>query len=353
MCFVNAGFPIHIATNKHFLVKGSPRLTAQRSELSMELHHMRYFVAVAEELSFRRAAERLHICQPPLSRQIKALETELSVRLLERNRGSRIVLTDAGRTFLIDSRRVLKSVETARQHAAAASRGVQGRLVIGNYSALSSRLLPACLKRFRNAFPQVEVSIVEMEGPEELTAIYDGRIHVGLFADFALQPPLDFEFKPLLTVPFVAVMPADHPVAKEKAHEIELHHLAGEVLLHQPSQHAPCYTRRLPEICQRAGVTPRALHAVDGLDNLLAMVAAGYGIAILPDVFGGTLRDAFRCKRLCLPMPPYQLCAVWLRGASDPVLKNFLRVASRVAGEEHRSDGSIVLIRRRRREPTT
>jgi LysR substrate binding domain len=111
--------------------------------------------------------------------------------------------------------------------------------------------------------------------------------------------------------------------------------LAGEALLHQPSEHAPCYTRRLPKICERDGVTPRALHAVDGLENLLAMVAAGYGIVILPDVFGDTPRAAFRGKRLRLPMPPYQLCAVWLRGTKYPVLKNFLKIAPRLLAATH------------------
>ncbi len=297
----------------------------------MELHHLRYFVAVAEELSFRRAADRLHISQPSLSRQIKALETELGVRLLERGRGSRLVFTDPGRTFLADARRVLRGLETAMQHAEAAARGEQGRLIIANYSAISSRVLPACLKKFRSLFPQVSVSIVEMDGVEELAAICDGRVHLGLFADFELQLPPELNSEALLEVPLLAVMPTEHPVARRTAQEIRLKSLATDVLLYQSSTHTPCYTRQLPAICQRAGVTPRAIHSVDGLENLLAMVAAGYGVAILPDVFGDTLRAGFCSKRLLLPMPPYRLHGVWLRGADHPLRKNFLQVACQVS----------------------
>lgn len=307
----------------------------------MELHQLRYFVAVAEELSFRRAAERLRICQPPLSRQIKALEAELGVRLFKRSRGSRIALTDAGRTFLADARQVLKGVETARQHAAAAARGVRGRLVIANSSAVSFRLSPACLKQFHRAFPQVELSIVEMNNPEKLSAIYEQRVHIGLFTDYGFSAPPEFECKLLLDVPILAVVPPGHPISEREAPEIDVKSLDGQTLLHPPTGQPSCYTKRIPGVCQDAGVTPSAVQAVGGLENVLAMVAAGYGVGILPDILGDTLRDAFRCKRLRLPTPPYQFYAVWLRGTDHAASKNLLKIASQVAGDEQRSKSAV------------
>src|SRR5271157_3372800 len=123
----------------------------------MDLRHLRSFVAVAEELSFRRAAERLHISQPPLSRQIQALEEELGLRLLERDRRSRIALTDAGQTFLADARLTLSTVAAAPQRAQEAARGSRGRLNVANIAAFSAGVLPRCLRAFREEFPEVEI----------------------------------------------------------------------------------------------------------------------------------------------------------------------------------------------------
>ncbi len=290
----------------------------------MELHHLRYFVAVAEELSFRVAAKRLHISQPPLSRQIKTLEKELGVELLERNRNARIRLTEAGDTFLADARSVLKGVETARQHALTKARGTHGELVIAAYSSLASVVLPAWLKAFRQKFPQVTVSIVEMNGDDELTALLSGRVQLGLVADFGLMLAPEFTSRLILPAAVSAILPREHALARGTGAEIALEDLAGETFLHLPGKYTPCYSNQLPDLCRKAGFTPRAVRTVEGMNNLLAMVAAGYGIAILPDIFGQTLQPAFCRKRLRLPLPSYGLHAVWMRKSDNPLLKNFL-----------------------------
>ena len=146
----------------------------------MELRHLRYFVAVAEELHFHRAAARLHISQPPLSQQIRALERELGVALLERNR-RRVELTAAGASFLHDAREILDSVDRAGERARRIARGELGSLSIGFVgSAMFSAALPTILRDFRASYPDVELSLRELQTAEQLHAIMAGRIDVGV-----------------------------------------------------------------------------------------------------------------------------------------------------------------------------
>jgi LysR family transcriptional regulator, benzoate and cis,cis-muconate-responsive activator of ben and cat genes len=295
----------------------------------MDLRHLRYFVAVVEELSFRRAAERLHISQPPLSRQIQALEDELGLRLLERDRRSRIALTDAGHTFLADARSALSTVAAAPQRAQEAARGLRGRLNLANIAAFSAGVLPRCLRAFREEFPQVEVFLVEMDHAEQLAALREGRIHLGIAPDLGTSLEHRFQSQPLLTCPMVAVLPAGYGFADESATEIGVEALANQILLCPSPEISPGYAQRLAQLCAATYFTPAAVHPVDGLENILAMVTAGYGVAILPEVLVGSPGHACLTKRLRSPVPLFQLRMFWLREASSQVLKNFLAVASR------------------------
>jgi DNA-binding transcriptional LysR family regulator len=294
----------------------------------MELRHIRSFIAVAEELSFRRAAKRLHLTQAPLSRQIQALEADLGVTLLERYRGRKVALTDAGRIFFVDARRALDAVEVARHHTQEFARNTPDRLVIASYSALSARMLPAVLKKFRARFPKVEVSIVELNGKEEFAALREGRVHLALVVDYHLELEPCFQSESLFGVSLLALFPAGHRLARRRAAEIPLRALAQEALLYKNEEHTPCYTRGLPEICRLAGITPHALHGVDGFDNVLAMVAAGYGVGVVPDAFDGSLDPTFKAKRLRLPaaMPPFQQHMVWRRDCASVALHHFLDI---------------------------
>ena len=294
----------------------------------MELRHLRSFIAVAEDLSFRRAARRLHLSQAPLSRQVQALEADLGVTLLDRSRGGKVALTDAGRIFFVDAKRALEALEVARHHTQQFARNVPDRLVIASYSTLSARVLPAVLKKFRTKFPEVQVSIVELHGKEGFAALREGRVHLALVVDYSLELEACFQSESLLRASMLALLPADHPLAKRRAAELPLRALAQETLLYKSQEHTPCYTRRLPEICKRAGFTPHALRGVDGFDNVLAMVAAGYGVGIVPDAFDGPVEPTFKAKRLRLPatVPPFQLHMVWRRDSDYPALRHFLEL---------------------------
>jgi DNA-binding transcriptional LysR family regulator len=306
----------------------------------MDLRHLRSFVAVAEELSFRRAAERLHLSQPPLSRQIKALEEELGVRLLERDRGSRVCLTEAGKSFLADARLALSTATAARSRAQNAARDSRSQLKLGNMSVLSTHVLPPLLRAFREQSPQMDVSLLEMNRPMQLEALLEGRIHVGIFPD--LGAPLDRQFQsmPLYTCPMVAVLPAEHPLAKEVKASISVHRLAGQTLLISSPETSPGYIERLNDLCGAANFTPSATHPVEGPANLLGMVAAGYGVAILPEVAVNSFVHTCQTRRLRVPVPPFRLKLVWLRNAQSPLLQNFLEVAEHWVNEAGADDAS-------------
>lgn len=294
----------------------------------MDLHHLRSFVAVAEELSFRRAAERLHISQPPLSRQIRALEDEVGLRLLERDRNAHVSLTDAGRTFLRDAKKTLGSAEAALRNARQTVRGSTGELRVANIPPLSATVLPPLLSAWHEAFPDVEVSLVEMEPAEQLTAVREKRVHLAIHPDLGAPLEQRFASRPLFSCRMVAVLSARHKLAASAKKEIAIESLADETIL-IPSTAASGYHERFDRLCAAADFTPKATHRVEGLENLVSMVAAGYGIAILPELLANSRGSELTTRRLRAPVPPFTLRLVWLRKAPSVVVQNFLDVASR------------------------
>ncbi len=321
----------------------------------MELRHLHAFVTVAELLSFRRAAKQLHLSQPPLTRQIQALEEELGVCLLDRGSRRQITLTEVGRLFLADAKQALCLVEDARKRVHDYTRRGRNRLVIANYSVLSAWMLPECLRLFRPRCPQVDIFTLEMNGVENYAALEEGRVHLGLIADYSLELDRGLRSETLLTMPLIAILSTDHPLARRRAAELDMDALAGETILFKQPDYVPCYTQRLPEIFERAAVTPRLLRAVEGMNNVLAMASAGYGVAILPSVFKDRLNPSLCSKRLRLPvsMPPLQLFMVWRSRNMPAPLQTFLEVARGIAAAKdgtltHEHDGTNPPLTRRR-----
>ncbi len=299
----------------------------------MELRHLQSFIVVAEELSFTRAAARLHLTQPPLSRQIQALETLLGVRLLARGRSSQVTLTDAGRSFLADARRLLTAGDEAREHARKAAHGQQGKLVLANVAALSQGVVSPLLQAFRAQYPLVEIFLVELAPADRTAALREGRIHLGIYPEGCLPQDPQFESQGLYACPMVAVLPPGHPQANPaEAHvEMDIHALAGDTVLVPPPEAAPGYLERVDRACAAAKFTPAALHPVGGVPNLLGMVSAGYGVAILPEVLVGASVPAGQMRRLRAPVPPFRLSLIWSGAATSQALKNFREVATAFA----------------------
>ena len=299
----------------------------------MDLRQLRSFVAVAQELSFRLAAKRLGMSQPPLSRQIKALEEDVGVRLLERERNRRVALTDAGHAFLMDAKRTLAAAEATLRHAREAAHGTRGRLNVADIAALSTRVVPPLLQAFRTRHPQVEVFMVELQRTEQVAALREGRVHVAIYPDLSTPRDRQFQSQRLFACPMVAALPPGHPHAggKYENDDLDIHSLAQDTILIPAADHSPGYGERLEHTCAAAGFTPAATHPVEGVPNLLGMVTAGYGVALLPEVLVRGQMPTSQVRRLRAPVPSFRLNLLWLRQSTSQVLRNFLLVAREVA----------------------
>jgi DNA-binding transcriptional LysR family regulator len=242
----------------------------------MELRHLRYFVTVAEELHFGRAAERLNMSQPPLSRQIQELEEELGFALFTREY-HKVTLTDAGRSYLAHARLILDQVAHARQEAAGIARGGTGLLRVGHGTHLPDGYVTRVLAAFQEAAPGVAIELLEAPTPRVLRALQQKSIDVGLILTPADQTGLIV--KPLLREALVIALPIDHQYAN--APLTHLSQLAGENFVSCRKYEDPGYREIVEAICQREGFLPRVLQAVEHKNTTLDLVANGLGITFI------------------------------------------------------------------------
>jgi len=287
----------------------------------MELRHLRYFVTVAEELHFGRAAERLFISQPPLSQQIQQLEREIGVSLFQRTSRS-VKLTPAGEIFLRDARQILADVERAVSAAKRAARGEEGWLGIGFAASATYDLLPAVLHDFRESYPAIELSLVELNAAEQAIALQDQSIHVG----FA-RPPIEGDsllVGAILNEPYVAALPLTHPLAHKL--ELSLTELAPEPFVSFPELPLPSYAQSVRLACEDAGFTPRVVQEVREMQTAISLVVAGLGIALLPASVANLHRTGLSLLPLKEPAPRTELAVVSRRNDPSPVLENFLAI---------------------------
>jgi DNA-binding transcriptional LysR family regulator len=247
-----------------------------------DLRQLRYFVAVAETLSFTRAAQALHMSQPPLSQQIQALEAGLDVRLFDRTR-RRVVLTEPGRLFLVEARKLLAQAETARRVVTDAAAGFAGQLRLAYAVSVSFHpALPDALLRFRQDASRVRLGLREMYTVEQYDALANGDIDVGFLRGAprtALQAKA-FRLDVVDHERLVIALPADHPLAGKAA--LRMRQLASEAFLAQPRELASTLYDRLMHLCTKAGFQPEVRQIAQQLSSLLSLVAAGLGIALVP-----------------------------------------------------------------------
>jgi DNA-binding transcriptional LysR family regulator len=297
----------------------------------MELRHLRYFVAVAEELHFSRAAARLHIAQPPLSQQIRHLEHELGVTLFFRTR-RRVELTDAGRAFLEESRRLLAQAERAARIARRAGGGEVGQLSIAFVPSADLDLLPRVLRVWHARFPDVELELQTLLPAAQLEGIAGGRVHVGLLR-LPVAVGRDLVVEPLQSEPLVAALPLRHRLARRS--RVRLADLAGETILLFQRHVAPGYYDLLTSACLAAGFTPRVFHP-GSLQTNLALISAGLGVSLLPASIRNLRRAGVVYRPLAPPVPEVSLAIAYRRDERSAVVPAFVEVVQAVARPRRR-----------------
>jgi len=293
----------------------------------IELRHLRYFVAVAEELHFGRAARRLHLSQPPLSQQIRRLEELLGYSLFVRT--SRAVrLTSAGEVFLERAQRTLRKMDEDVEAMRTVARGEAGTLTVGFIGSAMLTAIPAMLGLYRTRFPKVHLQLHEAYSSQVLRALKDGSLDVGFARDG--DPTDGIEKEALFSEPFVAVLPAKHPLA-QRSRLLDASKLAGEpFVFYSPLAGTRAYERPM-SICEAAGFRPRVVQEAPQWLTIMHLVGAGLGVSIGPACVARIRTPEVVC--LHLRTPPRARAArseidlAWRAGESRPIVEAFCRMA--------------------------
>jgi len=291
----------------------------------MELRHLRYFIAVAEELHFGRAAQRLHMAQPPLSQQIRALEDAIGVRLFDRTQRS-VALTAAGGLFLEEAYKTLAQAEHAVRVAQRASRGEIGRVRIGFVSSIAYGPFPTLLRAFRERSPGVALELHEQTTTSQTEALLTGSVDLGLFrldAESArVQRHVGLQVEPLRTEPFVVALPEAHPLAARS--RIALADLKDEDFVLFPRASNPGLHDYLVLACRKAGFEMRVVQEADLMQTLVSLVAAGLGVTLTPASLQSLQRMGAVYRPLEEPALESQIMAAWREDDASPVLAALL-----------------------------
>src|SRR5215471_21141693 len=290
----------------------------------MELRHLRYLVAVAEELHFGRAAIRLHISQPPLSQQIRQLEEELNVKLFERTKRE-VRLTEAGRRVVNEAYEVLRQVDHFSDVASQASEGAIGHLSIAGPGGVNE-ILVNTLRVFAKRYPGVHIELQFMNSGLQIEALREGRIDVGFVNMPANDPNLTLET--VRKEPMWVAMPKGHPIARHD--RVRLAALANQQFVLFARRSSPGLHDLITAACRNAGFSLTVAHEVDNVIASLTLVTAGLGLAfcspnmqkLWPEVVFRPLRDA---------VPPIDYAVAYRRDARSTVLDSFLRMVRKRA----------------------
>jgi DNA-binding transcriptional LysR family regulator len=287
--------------------------------IEMELRHLRYFLAVAEELNFTRAAKRLNIAQPPLTQQIKALEAEMGVTLFDRT-GYRVELTDAGHSFVPQVARILADVRNAVVIAKRAAVGEVGHVRVGfTESASFNPLVTATFRNFQVSYPEVELSLEESPSTVLATALREGRIDAAF-----VRPPLrtgeGIALHLIDEEEMVVAIPSNHPLAQRP--DLDIRDLAEETFVLYPRTERPGLADTVIAACEKAGFAPKVKQYTPQLSSTINLVAASLGISIVPRSMRGLQPEAVTYKRLRDPKLTALLGVAHRTGeVSAPVLR--------------------------------
>jgi DNA-binding transcriptional LysR family regulator len=287
----------------------------------MELRHLKYFVAVAEELNFARAARRVRIAQPSLTKQIQQLEQELGFPLLYRTK-KRVELLDTGYVLLDEAQQLLRQAEKAIQSVRRTHTGQSGRLVIGFYQSAATEVLPRILRKYHALYPKVVVELFEITAPKSAELLLESTMSVGLLRSPSFLSRELFCFETIQRERFVVALPDSHPAAKHESIRIET--LASEPLIVPPLRPGWGYSDAIFQILRDHGIEPRIAEEATQALAVITLVAGGFGVALVPASLcnlrlpGVTYRPIEgRCRTSDLTM-------VWRRDSHASTLRAFI-----------------------------
>lgn len=296
----------------------------------MELRHLRYFVAVAEELSFTRAAERLHIGQPPLSHQIQQLEAEVGAQLLERSKRW-VRLTEAGKLFLDDARRMLALSEQAMQTARRAQRGETGELRVGfTGSTPLTPLFATVVNRYRERYPGVTLTLQELTTLRQLEAISARELDLGLIRPPEVAIPETLGTSVLRKDSLMVVLPADHPLARKK--DVKVRDLEGQPFVMFPKDAGTGIYTQIFSLCRAAGFLPTIAMEAKEAHTIIGLVAARCGISVLPPAFDIIRMEGVAYRNLSDPEASTTLMLAQRKDETSALAAAFVAVAHEAAG---------------------
>ena len=287
----------------------------------MEFRHLRYFMALADEGNFGRAARRLHISQPPLTRQIRQLEDEFGAQLFERT-SKGVDLTEAGHLFREEAARILALAQQAAERTRKAGRGQLGRLDVGIFGSAVLNVIPRLILEFRRCYPEVEVHLHTMTRPEQVVALQEGRLTVGFVRVFPDAPEMAVET--VLKERLMVAINRDNELSRHR--EVAVRAFAGQPLILFPSSPRPSLGDHIVALCHAEGFQPRVAQEVEDVVTSIALVSCGFGICVVPEC----------ATRLRLPHVVYrplkgseqliELGCAYRPDDRSPILRSFLDV---------------------------
>lgn len=291
--------------------------------MDIELRHLRYFLVVAEELHFSRAAERLDIAQPPLSQMISRLERELGVSLFHRTK-RQVSLTEAGVVFVEEARRTLAQAEQAIQRVRRAGRGELGRLTVGFIGSAAYSVLPPIVRRFREQYPDVDVTLQELSTGQQIRALREGQLQIGFLRPFAPEPTLKSTV--VVREPLVVALPEHHRLSQQT--KISMRMLANEPFILFPRSLAPELYDQVIGLCQQVRFSPRVVQEAMQLPTIVSLVAAGIGVAVIPASLQNLGRAGVHYRPIREATPKAELVVAWRTEQPSALLQSFLRVVT-------------------------
>ena len=287
----------------------------------MELRQIRYFVAVAENLNFRKASRQLHVSQPSLSVQIKQLEDEVGVPLFQRTM-RRVEITRAGEVFLITAQEVLSMLERSSSAARRAQQGEAGTIRIGFVPTASFAILPRLLEEIRKQLPLVLVELKEWPEAAQIRELQSGTLDIGIGHLEELSDRLESML--LLRERFVLVLPKNHPAARKRA--VNFKDLRDDLLLIPRRDLFPTVHQMIVGTFVAGGVTPNRTQVVEHVQTAMALVSANAGFAFVPESADRLSPRGVTFRPLNAVVPKFETVALWLRGTSDPLVRRVLEI---------------------------